>query len=680
MRRRLSALGVIGVLISAAVFHLWPALSNCRSTILATVPGDATAEVWQSWQWDVSKAGPWASESPYVNAPFGESLWRPLYITTLGIAFPKWAVAKLAGPVCGWNLMVLLGLAANALLMFGLVRWLTQSNLVSLFAGYAYAFSPYHLLKAEAHLAFVHSWILVLIIWSFFALWKNSTFPRAVLFGGAIALAFYTNGYYILIGGVAVAVMLATGIAYAVLKQGRAAKNKFRGAAISALVAIFLSLPIFVIYLRHRQQITTELARSHPIAEAFTYGARAREYVTPARRHPVFSSIFGSYQDRNLHGSNIYELTLFLGWTVLVLAVAGLVPDRSSSTDQDQRLPRGLIVSTLSALVVASLAFSLPPKVNLFGLTLTSPPGVVVAITSFWRVFARFFLLLHAALVILAAMGLKRLISARPPRAGAIIVALLTSLLAFEFLIIPPRKTFNYKEVPRVYEWLAQQAGVSIVAEYPMLPTETQESLNYFAYQPVHKKRIFNSALDDSADQALRDGARGLADPQTLPVLRSLGIQMVLWHRPSGIPRSQVPLGFAEVERFSNDYAFEVSPGSTADLGLGLVSGFRIEDEYALRSNWLMANGGEMRVFRLLGSAGTGRVTFRAKPLGDLKKLVVEQQGRELWRGLPDGGLVRFNAAVEQPIRLRALTSGGPRETPQVALLSVSEVAAVPVK
>jgi hypothetical protein len=83
-----------------------------------------------------------------------------------------------------------------------------------------------------------------------------------------------------------------------------------------------------------------------------------------------------------------------------------------------------------------------------------------------------------------------------------------------------------------VYQWLGQQKGPIIVAEYPMVRYDEAASYSYLFWQRVHQKRLVNgSTPDNPAAWAFQDQVRDLDNADTLRTLKSAGVRYVIIHK-----------------------------------------------------------------------------------------------------------------------------------------------------
>jgi hypothetical protein len=702
-RRIVAVLAIAAAALGAVTFvNMRPALTDCGSTIMGA-PGDATAGgVWLAWAYKDGGGSPWMEHTDASAAPTGEEFWQPHWATALALFVPEWAFAQFTSPTCAWNLTLFSGFVLSGLAMFGLVWWLSGRVLPASFAAFAFAFSPYREMKLQGHVAYVHGQALVLLLLACFLLWRKPTWPRAAAAAGALALCGYTDGYYILLGGAAFATFHLAALAYAAVVERRGWPQLRRHVGMvvaSGAMAGVLLAPLALILATQQSDISAAVER--PKAELYTFSARPTEFVLPSRFHPVFKHVFADYQVDELHGSNFSEQTLYLGWTVLVLGglgVAAAVASRRTRAtplhDMDEAggaddgdggagagspLTFGFAATVLGAVAAVALVMSAPPTVQVGPLEVPGPSNLIFAVIKFWRVYARMFVLAHAALVVLAALSLALMLRRRSLRTGIAATAVLTAVVAFEFLPIPPPGTWDYGSAPEVYYYLAEQPG-RIVAEYPLLPTETEPDHRYLTYQPVHGKRLVNVRNDATRADAMARSLRGLADPNTIPALRAYGVDYVVVHpglTMAGIPSPPPPPGDLELVRsfrfsdpptnpdryhapflaaYYDADVYRLRPGPVARLVIAHGEGLHAPEQVAWNSfTWMQARG-QMSVVALEPGVGAGRVSFRAGSAGRTPRtLRVEQGGRELWSGtVTDRTLVEFTAAVEQPVTMTA--------------------------
>lgn len=625
--------------LAVAVLLMRPAITNCSTTIMGH-GGDSTAGgVWSSWNYQKLDASPFTTETPLVGAPGKGVLWRPLLVTSLEWRLPVWSLTHLVGPVCSWNIAILAAFLLDGLAMFGLAYWLTRRPLVALAAGYAYAFTPFHIVKSYGHIAYIHTWAFPLLVWAVLALSRRPNARRAVLVAAALAIAFYTDGYYILLASVT-AVVLAVASLAGSWRAREVFVARLRGLLLAAGLAFVFVLPVTLTFVGAKGSIDASVTRS--VGELDTYGARVTEYVLPAQSHPVFQKYTKDYQDRHLHGSNYSEQSLYLGWTVLLPAVGAAILGFRR---------RIFEARWLIALAVVAFVFSLPRHVG----PIPTPLQLLFHVTPYWRVAGRFFIVVDTAVVTLAAIGLAW---AARGRWRTIVPLAALPLIAFDLLATSPLPSFSYADdSPEAYHWLADVPGDPIVAEYPLLPEPSSAMLTYLTYQPLHEKRLFNGAPQGSPRAELERSLFALDDPQTVPSLRALGVAYVVIHTDFFDPRLTtvtVP-GLEEVHSSGSMRVLRLLDGERAQQALTIGDGFGPNEATGLSGGRWMGDKGTLHVWHFDGGgAGEVEAGFTAGSFGRPRTVTVVQRSRVLWSGTVDQSTpVRFVADGRGPIEVR---------------------------
>jgi hypothetical protein len=207
----------------------------------------------------------------------------------------------------------------------------------------------------------------------------------------------------------------------------------------------------------------------------------------------------------------------------------------------------GLIAILLFALIVAY------PPVKLFGL-IPTPSYVLLHFTSTWRTICRIFVIVNIATISLSAiiiayfyghLGLNR-----RKWLTAVIFLLLFSGVLIEYQTSTPPfggnnfGTFSYESsVPTQYQWLKNQTDINTIAEYPLERSggEGNSMAYYLSMQVTHKKKLFNGVIAYSEQESMKTGLKNLLDPQTIPILKGMGVDAVVVHGVSKLDLEKIP-------------------------------------------------------------------------------------------------------------------------------------------
>jgi hypothetical protein len=512
-----------------ACYLTWPLVTDLDTRIYGGV-GDLTGAASTYRELVETGQDPFtAGELQDFNAPDGADIKWTLNIASFPAVGTLFVLSKVFGALPGISLFMLLGYTFSGLAMFLLVRRLTGHPGVAFFAGFAYAFYPFVVVKGQGHVDFVHGWALVVLLWRLLELTRNPTPRNGVWAGLALLLTFAWSPYFILFGGVTMLAVGAVAVAYA----WRA--GLLRRTVVAFAIAASIGLAWLGGVLLLDNAAPTSEIRTHTIEEAYAFSARAAEYVVPTAQHPLVGDAAGEYRSARLHGSNASENTLYVGISILLLAIAGFAASVRRS------VPWRQLAFIAAAVVVLGFGFSSPPRVDLLGFNVPTPTDFLFGVTSTWRVFSRLVMVVMLGLVLLAALGLYWAVRGREWRVQGAVIALVLAVVAADLWARPPIPT-NAIAAPSTYLRLAQLPR-GITAEYPLLPAESSSYGDIF-YQAWHDQPLLNGYPPGSPEENRALLLTDLSDPGTARGLSALGVRYVLVRqdlKAAGLPDPGVP-------------------------------------------------------------------------------------------------------------------------------------------
>lgn len=569
------------------------AITACGTTIFG-YPGDGSGGIgWFQWadpgiRWYFTEMS---------NYPFGEPLNRPQFITSYALFIPFSLLSLLTNQTCGQNIMVFIGFLSTALVMFGLVRWLIKNNLIALFAGFGAAYVPFHYSQAQGHQAYVFASIFGAIIWAFLWFMQKPNSKRIALVALLYATSFYMDGYFILISTLLVATMFLVYILQGALPVKKAqgarwvrfnakrvwenlTKNRWIIVAAIAITGLLLT-PIIYKQLKSGAEIqqTLSMQRADIQEEAQTYGVSWEDFFLPSYKSAFVGDGYASWRNTVVHGNNVENL-LYIGYVIVALMLFAFVYAFTKRGKQDTYFKSFKPVLLLSIWIIIILTlFSLPPQLRFGDISIATPTQLLIDITEKWRVVSRLFMATHLAMVIIAAIGLAVISKMLPKRKSNWLIGAAFILLFIEFL---PVRTFNWSyetDTPRVYKEMAKDDSVKALAEYPILDYPTSTLPYTFTFQQVHGKPMLNANGPVNNQHHLRQSIGGLADPQTLGVLRQLGVDTVtsLGIKADGLPGLRTYMPVEYTEELGNIYAYRLEDGPKRPFALVLKDGFTVK-------------------------------------------------------------------------------------------------------
>jgi hypothetical protein len=593
---------ILGYLLIAA-YYMGPSITACRDTVYGF--GDNTAG--PIWKFSLpGNQSPLGNHENFTNFPFGESLGGPVGYSLLFQSDVLWFFAKLAGAVCGYNLVNLLGFVSSALVMCGFIYWLTRKRSIAFLSGFAVTFAPYYQFQVGGHPSYGYQGLLIGAVWLFFKVIKEHRRRDALLLGVVSGANFYWDPYFTLLISV---ILVSLGVAWFIYRIISLREPKKRSEEIANLmlelrrllislgVIVFMLLPLVAVKIHYASQINSYVSgsRGDGFTDATNCSIQPLDYILPADSNWFISKIFPSFSARVValrHQCNPSEYTVGLNYAIGLTTFLGLIVFAWEKLNRRQlfKLPRGpdLRFAVIAALVMtsAAAALALPPR---FG-RITFPSDWLLQITLTWRILDRLYVVINIGVVTLFAIVLAYFSQCsfwRSISAKRISWYILFVLIFVQFQAFTPfhgsSSTFSYKkDLPSIYYWLAGQKDIKSIASYPMDKTGESENIEYYLTgNRVDGKHLLNSTLASGPQDPLRFSIKNLAAPQTLPILRELGIDAVQVDGISNAVLSGISgikvLKFTDVsDPFMNgDMAVAmIEPGPKQDYAVLLETGF----------------------------------------------------------------------------------------------------------
>ena len=543
-------------------YYMGPSFTNCQTVTYGF--GDNTAgPIWRSML--PEEQGLLGTKTETTNVPYGDTLYSPIGFSLILQTVLIKGMQAVAGPVCGYNLINIIGFMSGALLMFGLIFALTRNRWIALLSGYTVSFSPYYQMKVGGHPSYGYQALFIAIIWLFYRLMKYRRKRDALYLAISYAVFClkkknFTLYATVVVGSLGLAwLFVYRSVLINVIRRSKSKvptefKYQFRRLLLAAASVIVLLLPLIAAFISQSQQINSDVAaaRGNVLAEAKACSNYPLEYVTPFILSPFFEGLLG---DENFHnfvegvrggltcgiGEDTVGLSILLvllvlaamliyGWERLNGRRLGLHKTINSYNPQ-------LVIASIIIIGAMGLIISMPP-VKFHGIA--TPTYELLQLTETWRTLTRGYMLVNISLVAFSSLVLAYIARNYKRHKGILVFLFILLMLGIivEYQAFKPftgnkLSTFNYQQdIPAIYAWLKEQKDIDVIAEYP-LEIEGRESdagSYYLTMQSLHKKRLFNSALSTSPQEKLRSGLKNLHDPQTLSSLRAFGVDAIVVH------------------------------------------------------------------------------------------------------------------------------------------------------
>ncbi|MEO8911697.1 MAG: hypothetical protein ABI303_01835 [Candidatus Saccharimonas sp.] len=544
----------VAIYIFFSAYYMGPGFTNCADSIYGF--GDSTAG--PIWRNSLKPEQPlFGGYETSTNYPYGESLYSPVGFAASVQTVSMNIGSKVVGPMCAYNLYNIAGYIITAMVMFLFILYLTKNRWIALIAGYAVSFTPYVQSKVGGHPNYGYAGLLIGLLWLTVYTLESRKKKGAIALGSLLALSAYLDPYFTLLSAT---VVVPTAFAWLCIKAVRAKKESrslrdelkrvAKPVVVSIIAFIIVLAPIGAMRVLDAGSInqTVSASRGNVFAAAMQCSNMPIDYLLPDPMNVHLVDTIGpSYSAHNIAlrhwcGSGESRVSLSLTLIAVIVVAGGLALYRTARRRKKERLSLSYDthIVVLSAIFVglAGLMVGLPPKVH----GLIMPSGVILKITEMWRIFAREYLVVNLALVVVAAIALYYLVRhvkwLRSKVAVALLLAAVFGGVLFEYQINAPFSpmTFSYaRDVPHVYETIKDNPDIQAIAEYPMdrLGVEHDSVVYYMTMQAVHGKKMVNSVLSTDSRMTTHIALKDLSAPQTIPALRYLGVHYVVVHGES---------------------------------------------------------------------------------------------------------------------------------------------------
>ena len=556
--RRHRLAGAFVFFLLATLIWLSPLVLHLRSEVLIG-PSDATLSIRGYWASAQQHGDPFTFAHDYLDgAPEGVPGARAVEIAQPVQTAAVFALRPLVGFIGGFNLFLISGFVLTGFFAYALLERLGFHPLVSLFGGYVLAFNPWCFARAMAgHAAFLQLWIFVAMILCFLEMSGKRTIRWAALAGLCYGFTFQISSYFGLLGSLVFALYFLFEFA-----RVRGWEEKLWTTTLACAgcgVTLVCLVPGIIAYLHDRAAVSQSI--SNGLIELQHGGAFWGAYILPAHFHPVFGPITRHFTSSLNFTStqNFEEQALFFGYTTMLLAAAGIVLLLRRNRITTSTPARRRALTFAAVLLPFAYWSSLPRLVHPFGVPVPGLSFFMGHVTSYFRVYARFGIIVCVALIILAAPALELII--RRFRHGLVIGMALWLLVGFE-LLPGPIYAWAGTSQPPAYDRRPAHEPPGIVAHYPLptdQPAATQLGAQEIYYQMFAKHPLFNlfgAGTLHTREDDIRILARYITDPNTPSILAAEHVRYVVVHddvyREEHEPPPVISSDFRLIKRFPN--------------------------------------------------------------------------------------------------------------------------------
>jgi hypothetical protein len=680
------AAAVTVVLAALTVLATWPHLERFGTTVLGA-GGDVPQSIRLLWAVDDQGGSTFTTTRDYyLGAPEGTPVLRAAALANPIFNGMVLVLGHLFGWVVAINAYNLVAFVLSGTAMFFVLDRLRFGIAAAVFGTYVFVFNPNHVEKLFGSATLAATGIVPLMLLALMSLRARASWRRGALAGALLLAAFYLDSY---IGLLTLWLTVAFCAVELVLRRpGWSRWRILSSYYFVAVVWVLGMIPVAIAWAANSKSVNAFAATR---TQALVGGsADLQTYVLPGPRNPWLGGPMRHWLVTNLS----WESTMFIGYTTMALAIAGVVIAIVKHRRRELSRDAAFFVVFAVVLTLSAIWASLPSTVGVAGIEVPTPQWFIRHATTVYRVFSRMGVLAGFGMILLAVYALSNLPRGRLyralPFAALVVVALELYVPRPEVLRVQDLPTpVNVAQLatfesgkPRIADlghppayvtWLRDHPG-GLVADYP----NPEAPNGRWAWKDVfeqyeHRHPLWQIATDQVDTTGVRTFASDLANGLAANALATANVKYVVLHRDRywdlAKPAPTKICGLREMARFSNGDVIVYRVVAHADAGWVTSAGFRSPYNTAMwpedRGLRWMGDTATIRVF--WPHEGNAYVSAFAVSLARPRALeAFDSAGKSVgsWEIPPNGTTFRFGLPLERGFNsftLRATPGSEPR-------------------
>ena len=501
---------VVLVLLAVTLLVTWPVLLHPNSMILG-YSGDSTGTIYDIW-----------AQRTYGLRIFGnhEVFWRGFPFGFTGNYSPSLANSLLTttsfifsfalGEILTYNLLIMIGIFSTGYFMYWACTKFGCRWYVSMWGGVAFTMFPFHQLAAGGWISQVQLGIVpIALVWCHEFItspnWKKFGKVTIVVFISAI-----TNAYVFLMVGV----MAASTVVYGLPQLTKVwRKTSIRSQVfIGSIIILGISCVAFVLH-------NLDLGIDRSNTELSAYGLRIRELFQPTELASLLPKSVPRLMPSMYHGSNIVEVSQFLGFFTIASATVGFL--YFLRRKEMLRIFTWLLFLSLMAIWVGA-----SQGLTVFSYGLPVPAQVINSVAPYWRVYGRFGVVVMVVFVLAACLFWNDVIGRVSKPWRFVLVIGMISISFIELWSPLPGKTTTFTTPS--YIKVLESPDIKSVAMYPVVPDGHLVTYDQVFWQRLHGKKLMNGGPGGTDSYDFQMAFSNLANPQLSKAFGEVGIDAVV--------------------------------------------------------------------------------------------------------------------------------------------------------
>lgn len=531
-KNNLFFLSVLFISAIATYIFIFPVILNLNSYVSGFYSTDEPyGVIWSFWWLKIAALNhnPVGSIN-IISCPFGIN-------TNIIPFFPLWIIlAKyfsiFFNEISAYNIILLLTFCLSVITMYYLVFFLTHEFGPSIFAALIYAFCPFHFVRTWQHFGTAQIQWLPLYFLILFKLWQKKTVKYGLLLGFIFALNYYFDTHF----GYFLAVITPPLILYILfmINTKREKLEFLKSLFFSGVVAVILITPAFLPFLKDISQASRQMPSAYsfvrPFEDLFAQSARPLSYFLPFTEQPFFGKFTSIFVGTNFWGRSLTEHNIFLGYMPLFFCIIAVLKQKNLVVlMKNKGIDIRCLFQCCFLIAIFGWLCSQPPWWNIFGFKIYMPSFLLYKIFPMFRAYVRFGIVVMLGVSILASFGLIIVLNRfKSIKIKTIIIFFACFFSLFEFWSNPKEHIIDLSKYPKVYDWLKNQPGDFVIAEYPLDIIGPGEMYKF--YQTKHHKKIINGTIPGTYAHEFSKNLIELSSERTPSILKWMGVRFVLVH------------------------------------------------------------------------------------------------------------------------------------------------------
>ncbi|MBU1925010.1 MAG: DUF3108 domain-containing protein, partial [Candidatus Omnitrophica bacterium] len=397
----------------------------------------------------------------------------------------------------------------------------------------------YHFARSWDHLGLTHVEWMIFYMLSLFILNNERTYGNAIICGLCLGLISHlSNLYYLYFMLIFSAIFIIYKWIYRIIinkkVQTQYGFKAIKLAVIVIIIALVMILPQINSFTKNLVLGSEDKFKikdiSRPFGQLFADSARPLNYFLPTEYNPILGGLTRFLVGTPLYGENNgAEQSLYLGIIPLFFALIGYKKWQDKKHAGGLESKQDFLIRFWSVAFLVFMICSFSPYFRISSnFFIPFPSYFLYKIFPMFRNYARMGAVVMIAVCVLAGFGLKAILETfNSGRKQFVVMSLVCGAVLFEFLNIPPYRITSVNKIPEVYQWLREQPGETVIAEYP-LEADTREVL---FYQRIHEKSLINGASRGTYAYEVMQKILDIENDATAGILSFLGTKYVFVHK-----------------------------------------------------------------------------------------------------------------------------------------------------